>query len=109
MMRRIRVFHRTDDGSILMQGGDHDLNSLFNRGGVFLPKNARVDYWIYSLFQCFLMQEPAMLGSLLLNKARSMVEVKVLLWEVWICSRKECLAVINRILIEWTVSTLRSF
>lgn len=81
MIRRIRVFHRTDVGSILMQAGDNDLNSLFNRGAVFLRKNVRVGYWIYSLFRCFLMLELAMLGNLLLNKARSMVEVKVSLLE----------------------------
>ena len=81
MIRRIRVFHRTDVGNILMQAGDNDLNSLFNRGGVFLRRNVRVDYWIYSLFRYFLMLELAMLGNLLLNKARSMVEVKVSLLE----------------------------
>jgi hypothetical protein len=70
-----------DGGSILTLVGDNDLNSLFNRGGTFLWKNVHVDYWIYSLFQSFLMRELAIFGNSLLNKAKNMVEVKVSQWE----------------------------
>src|SRR5271167_4096019 len=102
MIRRIRVFHPMDDGSISTLVADNDLNSLFNHGEIFPLKNVRVGYWIYFLCLYFLMLEQEMLGNSLLNKAKGMVEARVLLWAVWICSKRECLAAISRLLIEST-------